>query len=141
MKASSQHFSWCPKRKVNSVLCFTKLAFAEAVLRSTTFPNGGDAHHTRPPAERGLVASFRPKECLFVHPHIPTSPGSSWKGHSYEFTSLPFGLSTAPWVFTKALRSVIGLLQKRGIRCVIYLDDILIMHQRRSLFSSRHRLL
>ena len=56
-----------------------------------------------------------------------------WKDPSFQFTSLPFGLSTAPRVFTKILRPVVRCLREMGIRCVIYLDDILIMSQVKDL--------
>jgi hypothetical protein len=42
--------------------------------------------------------------------------------------SLPFGLSSAPWAFTKSLRPAIAHLRCLGIRLVVYLDDILIVH-------------
>ena len=41
--------------------------------------------------------------------------------------SLPFGLSSAPWAFTKLLRVVIAHLRKLSLRLVIYLDDILVV--------------
>ena len=56
-----------------------------------------------------------------------------WGTQSFQFNSLPFGLSTAPRVFTKVLRPIVGQLRSMGVRCVIYLDDILIMHQNRDL--------
>ena len=52
-----------------------------------------------------------------------------WAGHRYEFTCIAFGLSSAPWLFTKLLRPVISLLRERGVRTVIYLDDIIILHE------------
>lgn len=48
----------------------------------------------------------------------------------YEFQCLPFGLSSAPRAFTRLLKPVIAVLRSSGIKIVIYLDDILIMHQR-----------
>ena len=36
-------------------------------------------------------------------------------------------------MFTKVLSPVIGLLRELGIRCVIYLEDILIMNQDKEL--------
>lgn len=42
----------------------------------------------------------------------------------YEFNCLPFGLCTAPYVFTKLMKPVIGHLRKNGITSVIYLDDL-----------------
>ena len=42
--------------------------------------------------------------------------------------SLPFGFSSALWEFTKNLRPAIAHLRRLGIRLVVYLDDILIVH-------------
>ena len=56
-----------------------------------------------------------------------------WGHHDFQFTALPFGLSRAPRVFTKILRPVVGLMRRMGIRCVIYLDDLLIMNQDKGL--------
>ena len=56
-----------------------------------------------------------------------------WGTQSFQFNSLPFGLSTAPRVFTKVLRAIVGQLRSMGVRCVIYLDDILIMHQNKDV--------
>ena len=39
----------------------------------------------------------------------------------------PFGLTSAPRVFTKVLKPVVANLRRQGIRIVIYLDDILII--------------
>ena len=44
-----------------------------------------------------------------------------------QFQCLPFGLCTAPRLFTKVLKPAIELLRTIGIRLVIYMDDILIM--------------
>lgn len=43
----------------------------------------------------------------------------------YEFNAIPYGLSVAPWVFTKLMKEVVNYLRHRGYRSVIYLDDIL----------------
>jgi hypothetical protein len=51
-----------------------------------------------------------------------------WGGKTFEFVSLPFGLSSAPWAFTKILRPAIAHLRRLGVRLVVYLDDILIVH-------------
>ncbi|KAH9640446.1 hypothetical protein HF086_018112 [Spodoptera exigua] len=45
----------------------------------------------------------------------------------YEFNILPFGLNTAPFVFTKVMKPVIRLLRTRGYLSTIYLDDICII--------------
>ena len=51
----------------------------------------------------------------------------AWQGRMYQFNCLPFGLSSAPWVFTKTSRAVILTLRTLGLRLIIYIDDILIM--------------
>lgn len=49
-----------------------------------------------------------------------------YNGRLYEFTCLPFGLCTAPYVFTKLLKPVIEYIRsKYNILSVIYLDDLL----------------
>ncbi len=48
-----------------------------------------------------------------------------WGGRSFEFVSLPFGLSSASWTLTKLLRPLVAFLHRQGIRVVVYLDNIL----------------
>ena len=50
-----------------------------------------------------------------------------WKDKLLQFTCLPFGLSSAPFVFTKLLRPVLASLRELGIRCLMYIDDMLIL--------------
>ena len=54
-----------------------------------------------------------------------------WMEKTYQFLCLPFGLTSAPRVFTKVLKPLVGILRQMGIQLVIYLDDILILHQGR----------
>ena len=54
-----------------------------------------------------------------------------WRGKIWEFKSLPFELRSAPHAFTKLLKPIVALLRKLGIRCILYLDDMLIMSQSR----------
>ena len=55
----------------------------------------------------------------------------AWGDNLFEFQCLPFGLSSAPRVFTKLLRPVMAILRQKGIRCIVFLDDLLIMAQSR----------
>lgn len=50
-----------------------------------------------------------------------------FEGSLYEFNVLPFGLSTAPYAFTKLMKPVISHLRKSGYLSVIYLDDFLLL--------------
>ena len=49
------------------------------------------------------------------------------EGKTYQFNCLPFGLCTAPRVFTKVLKPSVEMLRSLGIRLVIYMDDMLLM--------------
>ena len=49
--------------------------------------------------------------------------GFEWGGKYFVFTVLPFGLSTAPYVFTKLLWPLVGLWQGKGHKAILYLDD------------------
>ena len=55
-----------------------------------------------------------------------------WQGSTYQFTCLPFGLSSAPWVFTKTTKPVMAILRSLGLRMIIYIDDILLMAETKS---------
>jgi len=50
-----------------------------------------------------------------------------WRGKLYQYTCLPFGLTTAPRVFTKIMRPVVAYLRKQGNLSVQYLDDLLLL--------------
>ena len=64
-----------------------------------------------------------------IHPAHQHYLCFQWQGELWKFQSLPFGLRSAPYVFTKILKPVTALLRKLGIRCILYLDDMLIMAQ------------
>ena len=50
-----------------------------------------------------------------------------WNNRVYEYTCLPFGLTSAPWIFTKLLKPALTFLRQRGSRCLMYLDDMLLL--------------
>jgi PAS domain-containing protein len=60
-----------------------------------------------------------------LHPSAYTYMGFYWQGQYYVFKSLPFGLCTACWVFTKLMRELVHGWRELGIRLVHYLDDLL----------------
>ena len=53
---------------------------------------------------------------------LPTI-GSTWEGKNYVFTVLPFGLSTACYIFTKIVRPLVRYWRAKGLRILVYLDD------------------
>ena len=69
--------------------------------------------------------------------HIPIHPNSRkclrfcHRPQVFQFTSLPFGLATAPQVFTMIVKKVKLLALSRGLRLHQYLGDWLIRSQTR----------
>ncbi|KZS06449.1 Uncharacterized protein APZ42_030096 [Daphnia magna] len=70
-----------------------------------------------------FLVPLAPDHCRFLRFY--------WKGNLYEYLYLAFGLCSAPRVFTKLLKPVVAFLRERGIRLIIYLDDLLILNQSR----------
>jgi len=61
--------------------------------------------------------------------HVPIHPSSrkylrfQFREETFQFRALPFGLSSAPWIFTKVMGQVKALAQEDGIQLFLYLDD------------------
>ena len=53
--------------------------------------------------------------------------GFRWRGRTYRFRCLPFGLSLSPLYITKLYKHVVERLQLLGHKVVIYIDDMLII--------------
>ncbi|XP_071506293.1 uncharacterized protein [Diadema antillarum] len=45
----------------------------------------------------------------------------------YQYRALPFGLKTAPRIFTRIVQALAAHLRERGIRIFVYLDDWLVL--------------
>jgi len=62
-----------------------------------------------------------------MHPDSLPFLGLEWGGEYFRFTVLPFGLSTAPLLFTKVLGHCTRFLRSPGLSLVIlsYLDDVI----------------
>ena len=65
--------------------------------------------------------------------HVPMHPGSRHYlrfcvgGRAFQFKVLPFGLSTAPQVFTRIVTQLGKFLHLMNVRIHLYLDDWLIL--------------
>jgi hypothetical protein len=53
----------------------------------------------------------------------------TWNGQLFKFVCMPFGLSIAPYLFTKILKPVYAWFRQQSIRCSYYIDDSLNMNQ------------
>lgn len=67
--------------------------------------------------------------CLAVNEHDKKKLRFIWKSQMYQFNVLPFGLCTAPFVFTKLLKPVLKYLRSSGLISVNYLDDFISIGQ------------
>ena len=50
-----------------------------------------------------------------------------WKSELWEFSCLPFELSSTPREFTKVMKLMIGKIRSQGIRSVIDQDDVTVL--------------
>lgn len=67
-----------------------------------------------------------------IHPRHQRYLAFQYAGRRFTFRSLPFGLSTAPRVFTRVAGTVIAYLRKQGVTLYAYLDDWLIVGESKS---------
>ena len=62
-----------------------------------------------------------------VHPQFRRQLRFRWNGVRYQWRVLPFGLRLAPLYWTKLLRPVVAKARAAGIRCLLYLDDLVVV--------------
>ena len=64
---------------------------------------------------------------------VPVAPKSRsllvfmFDGKIYRFKGMPFGLNSAPRIFTKLIKQILRLLRAQGMLLIIHLDDILLI--------------
>ena len=61
-----------------------------------------------------------------------------WCNVPYQWKDLPFGLATAPRVFTSLMKPILFLCCCKGLHIVIYLDDILVLIRSRQAGKRAH---
>ena len=64
-----------------------------------------------------------------LHPSPRSFVGSAKKLVFHVYNCLPFGVSTAPWVFSKIMRELVMFWRSSGIRALPYLVDFLFLKQ------------
>lgn len=55
----------------------------------------------------------------------------------FQFTCLPFGLCTSPYIFTKILKPVVNKLRSKGMLSIVYLDDFLITENSKAVCKKK----
>ncbi|CAJ0921526.1 unnamed protein product [Ranitomeya imitator] len=95
-------------------------------------------NHFRMESLRSVIASMEAQEFLCsidiqdAYLHVLIFPGHhqflcfAVLQEHFQFVALPFGLATAPRVFTKIMAALMAILRVRGLVLFPYLDDILI---------------
>lgn len=63
--------------------------------------------------------------------------GFIWEEQVYMFLTMPFGLSSAPRVFTKMMKPIVAACRSNGMRLIIYMDDLLLMAETEELCKSQ----
>ena len=65
--------------------------------------------------------------------HLGFKPGYhkflqfAWKNKMYKFTTLANGIKFGPLVFTKLCKPVLGYCRSKGIKILMYIDDIFVV--------------
>ena len=59
-----------------------------------------------------------------VHPSDRPLLGMRWEGKEYVDSALPFGLRSAPKIFSTIADTLEWILQSKGVKCIMhYLDN------------------
>ena len=61
-----------------------------------------------------------------------------WHNVPYQWKVLPFGLATAPRVFTALTKPILFLCHNKGFHIVMYLDDILVLVHSKQAVKRAH---
>jgi ribonuclease HI len=73
---------------------------------------------------------------LIVNPCFRPYLAFQFEGKLYTYRAMPFGLSLSPYLFTKMMRFPICFIRRNWqVRTVIYMDDILLLHQSQQYLS------
>ena len=85
-----------------------------------------------------FTASIDIKDAFWHVPiarHFQKFLGFRVESQIFTFNALPFGLTTAPRIFTKIMTAAVNHLRQEGICIVAYLDDLLIWAQSPEILS------
>ena len=82
------------------------------------------------------MAKIDLKDAFFsipIHHNHKKSLRFMFQGKTYQFNCLPFGLSSASWMFTKTLKPALAILRERGVRLIAYIDHLLLLAESKDL--------
>ena len=78
------------------------------------------------------LASIDLKDAYYtlpIHPDDRDYLCFQWQGQFYRFTCLPFGLSSAPYLFSKTLKPIFSKFHGKGFQGFGYIDDSFIISE------------
>ena len=111
----------------------------------SSFPYVHDKLCSKLRRKRRLRVQDRSAGCVYFH--VPIHPSSrkylrfAFENKVYQFRVLPFGLNTAPQVFTCLGHTVTAYLHRQGVSVIPYLDDWLVHHPDRQILLRHQALL
>ena len=88
--------------------------------------------------EKGDYAFKIDLQDTYFHPSSRKYLRFAFENRVYQFRVLPFGLNTAPQIFTRLGHTVTAYLHRQGISVIPYLDDWLVHHPDRQVLL-RHQ--
>jgi hypothetical protein len=138
-----QCFSGNPKKintLVQSIQTSTKNKWgyederSQAIYGSETLQNGRNFYLTRSHSKKRFFNFIRPQRS--IQPYF--SPFNILKftgGTTYTYWGMPFDLNDAQWLFTQIMKKHVMVIREIWrIRCVVYLNDLLLLHQDKNYF-------
>ena len=72
-----------------------------------------------------------------IHPRMQKYLAFSWGGKLFFFQALPFGLTSAPYVFSRLMKYPLTILRKKGVNTLAYLDDWIIWDTSRTVLKEK----
>ncbi|CAI7792704.1 unnamed protein product [Closterium sp. NIES-53] len=107
----------------NTHATFTRTAIQELIETGATVP--------MPATELTCISPLNVSgyHHIDIHPSCWKFLGFEFDKRTYAFRSLPFGLATAPFVFTQLIKQLSRRWREQGIRVIPYVDDILFLCQ------------
>ncbi len=104
--------------------------------------------HFKMETQRSVIATVRNHfwtvsiDLQDAYLHVPIRPAYrkylrfAISGKVFQFRTLPFGICTAPMLFTRLMKCVAGFIRRQGPSLLQYLDDWLIYHISREVVLS-----
>ena len=123
-----QNFSSSKKR--GNVSSCNPPESSKQVSGELPFLNGKYLLSQIPSKKERLYDMYRLKGCTSLSPRtqiLPKVPLIPVENQNIRRQGVPFGLNTAPRVFTKLIKRIPAYLRKRGIQIIFHLDDFLIL--------------